>query len=281
MLDDLQELSQSYEAENRQAIRRGHQGMKIRSHVKSITDTVAEIPYANSTTQRKADMKHGAEDPYDQGTYQNQSSFSMAGPQPGYLASSRAEYPPVQAGSYPGPMYPQGPNYTQGPSYGPGPNYPSATRSSTQDSYNPQYGDPYRDESPRPSYPAGRPREIRVDPRIDPRDPRLDPRADPRGVDPRAYPLADPRMDPRDIRDPRPDTRMMSNYSYPVTSPADVPMRGYVDDYGIPTVPLGRGGGSYAPPSRIVPSGYDSRESPQMRDAYRHEPIREERRNRR
>ena len=90
--------------------------------------------------------------------------------------------------------------------------------------------------------------------------------------------VPDPRLDSRDIRDPRVDSRLTSSYSYPVNSPAD-PMRGGYDDYAS-QMSMGRGGGSYAP-SRPVQTGYDARESPQMRDAYRHEPIREERRSRR
>ena len=203
----------------------------------------------------------------------------MPGAQPSYLASSRAEYPPTQAGAYSGSLYPQGPSYAQGPSYPTGSAYPGTARPNTQDSYNPPY-DPYGDDSPRPSYPAGTRREIRVDPRVDPRDPRLDPRADPRGADPRGYTVPDSRIDPREMRDSRTDPRMMPSYSYPVNSPADVSMRGYGDDYVNPPLQMGRGGGTYAP-SRVVQTGYDSRESPQLRDAYRHEPIREERRGRR
>ena len=120
---------------------------------------------------------------------------------------------------------------------------------------------------------------------MDPRDPRLDPRVDPRDLrlDPR-----DPRMDPRDPRlDTRTDPRTISNYPSYVSSPGDVSMHGgTVDDpraYGdytsIPPLQSGRGG-SFTP-SGVVPRGYDPRDSPQMRDGYRTEPIREERRSRR
>ncbi|KAL6718817.1 hypothetical protein ACLMJK_003051 [Lecanora helva] len=262
MLDDLQDLSRSYEAENRQAIRRGQQ----------------DIPYVNSRTHQQAVLNQGPEDPYDQGAYQGRTPYTMASAQPTYVTSSRSEYPPTQAAAYPGPLYPQGPSYAQGAGYPAGPTYPGTARPNTQDAYNAPY-DAYRDDSPRPSYPGGT-RQVRVDPRMDPRDPRLDPRADPRAPDPRAYAGADPRLDPRDMRDPRTDPRMMSNYSYSVNSPADVPMRGYNDDYVNAPIQMGRGGGTYAP-TRPVQTGYDSRESPQMRDAYRHEPIREERRSRR
>ena len=277
MLDDLQELSRSYEAENRQAIRRGHQGkLASTSITMSNTKDEAGIPYENSSTHREAVLNQGAEDPYDQGGYSSRVPYTMAGPQPGgYLASSMAEYPPTPAGAYAGPLYPQNPSYAQAPNYSTTSAYPGSARPSAQDSYNPSY-DPYGDESPRPSYPAG-PR--RVDPRAEMRDPRLDVRPDPRGADPRAYAVPDPRLDPRDMRDSRTDPRMMQSYSYPVNSP-DVSMRAYGDDYVNASMPMGRGGGTYAP-SRVAQTGYDPRESPQLRDAYRHEPIREERRNRR
>lgn len=114
---------------------------------------------------------------------------------------------------------------------------------------------------------------------MDPRDPRLDPR-DPR-LDPR-----DLRIDPRDPRlDTRPDPRSLTAYSY-VTSPGDVSMHGAVDDpraydYVSTIPPLQSGRGGSFNPSGVVPRGYDPRDSPQMRDGYRTEPIREERRSRR
>ncbi len=290
MIDDLQELSRSYVNENREAVRKGHQGNVAQSSrwMYKFNDGL-DIPYEQSKTALQAIRNQGIEDAYDQPGYPSHIPYSMAGAQTGYLASSRAEYPPTQAGAYPGSMYPsQGSGYPQGPNYGQASPYPSSARPGSNDPYNPSYGgDPYGDESPRPSYPAGSRREVRVDPRVDPRDlrdPRLDPRADPRGADlrgsdPRSYSVAEPRMDYRDVRDPRADPRVPS-YSYPVTSPADVQMRGYNDDYPAAPVQMGRGGPAYAPPSRVVQSGYDPRESVQMRDAYRHEPIREERRRR-
>jgi len=298
MIDDLQELSRSYVNENKEAVRKGHQGNMFQSSPKMHKpNEISDIPYEHSKTALQAIRNQGVEDAYDQPGYPSHTPYSMAGAQSGYLASSRAEYPPTQAGAYPGSMYPsQGSGYPQGPSYGQASPYPSSVRASTNDSYNPSYGgEPYGDESPRPSYPAGSRREVRVDPRVDPRDlgdprldPRLDPRADPRadprgtnprGADPRSYSVAEPRMDYRDVRESRADPRM-PGYSYPVTSPADVQMRGYNDDYPAAPVQMGRGGPSYAPPSRVVQTGYDPRESAQMRDAYRHEPIREERRRR-
>jgi hypothetical protein len=248
------------------------------------TNAIADIPYENSKTALQAVRNQGIEDAYDQPGYPSHIPYSIASAQSGYQAPSRTEYPPTQAGAYPGPMYPpQGPGYPPGSNYGQASPYPSSARSSANDSYNPSYGgDLYGDESPRPPYPAGSRREVRLDPRVDPRDlrdPRLDPRADPRGAEPRSYSMAEPRMDYRDVRESRADPRVPS-YSYPVTSPPDVQMHGYTDDYAAAPVQMGRGGPSYAPPSRVVQPGYDPRDSVQMRDGYRHEPIREERRRR-
>ena len=122
-------------------------------------------------------------------------------------------------------------------------------------------------------YAGARPRDTRnVDPRIDIRDPRQDPRMDPRA----AYAMPDARIDSRDMRDAR-----VPQYSYSGSIPTDMPPRGgYNDEYLSVAPQVGRGGGSYAPTTRVQ-TGYDPRESPNMRDAYRHEPIREERRTRR
>lgn len=245
-----------------------------------------EIPYEKSQAAMQA--IRNVEDPYDQPGYPSHNPYSMANAQTGYAAPSRPEYPPTQGGAYPGSVYsPPNSGYAAGPVYGQPSPYPSSVRPSTNDSYvGPNYGgDPYGDESPRPSYPGGSSRrEIRVDQRIDPRDlrdirdPRSDPRADPR-VDPRYAMAEQPRMDYRDIRDPRQDPRA-SVYSYPGNSPADVQMRGYNDDYAAPSVQMGRGGPAYAPPSRVLQTGYDTREPVQVRDPYRQESIREERRRR-
>ena len=124
------------------------------------------------------------------------------------------------------------------------------------------------------------------DPRLDPRDPRLDPR-DPR-LDPRDLRMdpRDPRMDHRDPRlEARPDPRPIPSYPSYVNSP-DTSMHGAVDDRGVPydyvssIPPLQSGRGGSFIPSGAVPR-YDPRDSPQMREGYRTEPIREERRSRR
>ena len=182
---------------------------------------------------------------------------------PGHLASIR---PSANDSNY---TY--GDEYTNaGSSYRQAPTYPSAG-----------YRDPR--EEPRGVYSRADPRDTRMDPRdprLDLRDPRLDPR-DLR-MDPR-----DPRMDPRDPRlDTRPDPRTIPGYPSYVSSPGDASMHGAVDDpraydyvSSIPPLQSGRGG-SFTP-SGVVPRGYDPRDSPQMRDGYRTEPIREERRTRR
>lgn len=171
-------------------------------------------------------------------------------------------------------MYTGG-SYVPGPGYGtgPGPGYSNVARPGTNDSNYPPYRDSYGDESPRPSYPpVGRSNPVRPDPR-DPRG--LEPRPDPRA----SYPVTDPtRM--MDIRDQRGESRTIPGYSYPVNSP-DVQMGGSDYDYVSAPAPVGRGGGSYAPSRVVQQTGYDPRESPGMRDGYRHEPIREERRSRR
>lgn len=198
----------------------------------------------------------------------------MPGGQPGYPMSSRGEYPPPQA-AYAGPMYPQGPGYGPGSSYTQNPAYGNVPRPSTHDPYS-SYNDPY-EEPPRPSFPAQRPREM---PRGELREREMRPeqpmerRPDLRS----AYPVPDSRMQPRDTRM---DPGVMPNYSYAGSSQADIPMRGYNDDYVNASVQMGRGGGSYAPASRVVQPGYETRESPTLRDTYRNEPIREERRPRR
>ena len=280
MLDDLQELSRSYEAEKGQAIRRGDRGNLVNESPKMQNpDGLLDIRYEDSWTHQQhqqAARGQGLDDPYNPGGYQPQVSYSTGGVQPSYMASSRPEYPQTPAGAYAGSQYASGPIYPQGPSYATGSAYPGVVRPSTQESYNAPY-DLYGDESPHPPYPGGPRREARVEPRADPRESRLDPRADLRRPDPRVGYVPDPRADPRDMRT---DSRMLSNYSYPAAPSADVPMRGYNDDYATPSVQMGRGSGPYAS-SRVVQTGYDPRESPQMRDAYRHEPIREERRSRR
>lgn len=248
------------------------------------SNNLSEIPYEKSQAAMQA--IRNVEDPYDQPGYSSHMSYSMANAQSVYAASSRAEYPPTQGGAYSGSVYsPPNPGYAPGPGYGQPSPYPSSARPSTNDSYaGSNYSDPYGDESPHPSYVGTRNREIRPD-RIDPRDlghvrdPRLDPRADPR-LDPR-YGMVDPRADyNRDIRESRPDPRA-SGYSYPMNSSADVQMRGYTDEYAASSVQMGRGGPVYAPPSRALQTGYDTREPVQVRDPYRQESVREERRSRR
>ncbi|CAF9930129.1 hypothetical protein IMSHALPRED_008084 [Imshaugia aleurites] len=284
MLDDLVELSNSYAAENREMRKRGQ-----------------DISYGESETSRRQELRTGAEDPPYTERFPSQPTYAVPPPQPAYSTG------PGPA-AYPGSVYPSGSSYQPGPSYPATSGYltpghlASIPRPGTNDSSY-TYGEEYTNSGPSyrqaPTYPSAGgyrdPREetraySRADPRdtrMDPRDPRLDPR-DPR-LDPRDLRMdpRDPRMDPRDPRlDARADPRTLPSYPY-VSSPGDVSMHGAVDDprgaydyvSSIPTLQSGRGG-SFTP-SGVVPRGYDPRDSPQMRDGYRTEPIREERRSRR
>ena len=270
MLDDLIELSDAYVLENRSLRQRGHQGNLVPgSPVANGPNVSSDIPYGDSQTSRRQDSilnGSGADDAYGQDRYATQLSYSAAGPQPGYPT-------PGQPNGYPGPAYPPGPGYSQVSTYPSGSGYPAPSYLATaqpgtnytyRDDY-PSSVDPYRQTGAYPS--AGRPREVRAE-RAEPRYPGPD--------------MRDLRMDPRDPRaDPRADPRNLPNYSSYVTSPGDVSMRdadpGYDYVSALPTVQSGRGG-SFAP-SRVAPSGYDPRDSP-LRDGYRNEPIREERRRR-
>lgn len=257
-----------------------------------VTKALLDISYGESETSRRQELRTGAEDPPYPERFPSQPTYVVPPPQPAYATGAGSA-------AYPGSVYPSGSSYQPGPSYPATsgyltPGHLASIRPSTNDS-NYAYGDEYTNSGPSyrqaPTYPSAGgyrdPREesraySRADPRdtrMDPRDPRLDPR-DLR-MDPR-----DPRMDPRDPRlDTRPDPRTIPSYPSYVTSPGDVSMHGAVDDprgydyvTAIPPLQSGRGG-SFAP-STVAPR-YDPRDSPQMRDGYRTEPIREERRSRR
>lgn len=260
-----------------------------------------DISYGESETSRRQEMRTGAEEPPYPERFPSQPTYAVPPPQPAYSTGAGSA-------AYPGSVYPSGSSYQPGPSFPATsgyltPGHLASIRPSTNDS-NYTYGDEYT--NPGPSYrqattypgtggyrdPREEPRAYsRADPRdtrMDPRDPRLDPR-DPR-LDPRDLRMdpRDPRMDPRDPRlDTRPDPRTIPSYpSYGVNSPGDVSMHGAVDDpraydYVSTIPPLQSGRGGSFTPSGVVPRGYDPRDSPQMRDSYRTEPIREERRSRR
>ena len=297
MLDDLVELSSSYAAENREMRKRG-QGEKVISRCTPyLAKAPLDISYGESETSRRQEMRTGGEDSAYPERFPSQPAY-VPPPQPAYSTSAGpAAYPsayPSGSSYQPGPSYPatsgyltQGQlatirpstndsNYTFGDEYSnPGPSYrQTPTYPSTGG-----YRDPREDSR---AYPRADPRDTRMDPRdsrMDPRDPRLDPR-DLR-MDPR-----DPRMDPRDPRlDTRLDPRTIPSYPSYVSSPGDVSMHGAVDDprydYVTSIPPLQSGRGGAFTPSGVVPRGYDPRDSPQMRDGYRTEPIREERRARR
>ena len=261
----------------------------------------SDISYGESETSRRQEMRTGADEPPYPERFTSQTTYGVPPPQPAYSTGAGSA-------AYPGSAYPSGSSYQAGPSYPATsgyltPGHIASIRPSNSDS-NYTYGEeyissapPFRQTSTYPSTGGYRePREdyrasSRADPRdtrMDPRDPRLDlrdPRVDPRDLrmDPR-----DPRMDPRDPRlDPRPDPRTIPSYpsSY-VTSPSDASMHGVVDDpraydYMSTIPPLQSGRGGSFTPSGVPTRGYDPRDSPQMRDGYRTEPIREERRSRR
>lgn len=266
MLDDLMDLSDAYQSENREMKQRGYSGNLVQgsppiNHV----DKDPGIPYDASEVARRQDAvlsRAGPEEIYGSGSdrYQGHPSYSMPSAQPGFPAPSGLGYSQPQPG-YGGASYMQEPGYPVATSYAPAPGYAATSR--------PLPGGPsyvYGNESPRQDDPYRQPntygQPARADPgRYAPIDPRMDSRMDSR----------DPRTEYREPRNPRGvDSRLVSGYP-PVNSPGDVPMRDY--DYAPPVQPS-RGGGSYAPP-RGAPA-YDSREP--IRDPYRNEPIREERR---
>ena len=162
-----------------------------------------------------------------------------------------------QRPDYPSTVYPPGaPLPPQGSSYPPVPGYPAVLRPGdagstyeyrSSDISNP--GDPYARQPA--AYPVLGSREsVRQGPRDD-----------------RAYSTS-ARMEPREVPDaPR-------YPGYPVSSPGgrDVDMGGYVT---APPSQPGRGG--YPSSSRMEPLPYERR-SPDLRDSYRREPPREERR---
>ena len=261
MLDDLQELSDAYMSENREITRRGHQGNLAKGSPSSNgpNDSLG-ITYGESETSRRQDqiLRQGGMD-YDFPT--QAPSYTMATTQQGYPAASTSVYPQNVGGAYAGLNYTPETAYGQGTQYGApqgtgyGTGYTTGNaRPATNENYT--YGnesprnDAYRQPSAYPS--TGRAAAARP---LDPRDPRADPRfaqVDPRG---------DPRMDPRMIQGGYP--------SYSSSGDVD-PRYEYVS--ATPPVQSGRGGPSY--PSNRVPTGYEPR------DAYRNEPIREERRRR-
>ena len=262
MLDDLQELSDAYMSENREITRRGHQGnMVTGSPSTNGPNDILGITYGESETSRRQDQilrQGGGGMDYDYSV--SAPSYTMASTSPGYPAVSSSAYP-QNLGAYAGTNYPPDATYVQGPNYGApqgagyGTGYPAtSTRPPTNENYT------YGNESPRndasyrqPSAYAGTGRGAAARP-PDPRDPRSDPRFQ---VDPRG----DPRMDPR---------MMQGNYQ-PYTSTGDMdPRYDYVS--ATPPVQSGRGGPAY--PTGRGATSYDPR------DAYRNEPIREERRRR-
>ena len=257
MVNDLIALSDAFISEARDARRKGRQGNPVEGW--RMTDGPngnPDISYEESATSRMRDEEEIYSGRY---TPQAPSPYSMAPAPSGYPASLTSNYPPTPGGGYPVSAYGQDGGYPQGSTYGPTSGYPSTSRPTAQSSAY-TYEEPvdaYRQNS---GYP---PRDSQMRP---------DPRPDPRFV----------QVDPRDARGPRQDSSMMPPYTYLNSPPGGVAMPNdpRYADYN-PGMDPSRGGTSYGPSSRVPASGYGSRESPQLRDPYRHEPVREESRRER
>ncbi|KAK0513288.1 hypothetical protein JMJ35_004274 [Cladonia borealis] len=236
-LDDLQELSEAYESENRQMKKRGYPG----------------IPYENSEVSRRQDatLRHSDSADMMMDDYypsQPQPQYTTASTQQGYPALT-SSYAQPSGGLYTGSAYSTDPNYPVGSSYTTP--YPSGS-ARPNDNYS------YGNESPRNDpyrQPPGYAATQRLNPGRTPdsRDPRQDPR-----MEARYAPGRDARMDPRD---PRAMQQQPQGYGY--TSAADSGA-GYA--YAAPAPLPGRGMEPYPPPRAPV---YDH--------PYRNEPVRDAR----
>ena len=247
-LDDLQELSEAYESENRQMKKRGYPGNPTKgSPVSSTPNDGVGIPYENSEVSRRQDasLRHSdSADMMEDVYYPSQpSQYTAASSQQGYpaLTSSYAQSSGgLYAGSasYTDPSYPVGSSYTA--PYPPGGPRPNDNYSYGNES---PRNDPYRQASGYAT--SQRPNQGRTP---DARDPRQDPR-----LDPRYAPNRDPaRMDPRAMQQPQ------QGYGY--TSAADI-----------------GGGYAYAPPPPLSGRGMESYPPPRapVYDPYRNEPVRD------
>ena len=252
-LDDLQELSEAYESENRQMKKRGYPGNPTKgSPMSSTPNDGVGIPYENSEVSRRQDasLRHSdSADMMDDVYYpsQPQSQYTTASPQQGYPALT-SSYAQPSGGLYAGSAYSTDPNYPVGSSYTTP--YPSGS-ARPNDNYS--YGnesprnDPYRQPS---GYAAAqRPNQGRTP---DSRDPRQDPRLEARYAQGRDT----ARMDPRD---PRAMQQQPQGYGY--SSAADI---GAPYAYAAPPPLAGRGMEPYPPPPRAP-----------VYDPYRNEPVRE------
>lgn len=249
--------------------RMGRQGKPSSICTSLSAKTSPDVSYGESETSRRQDLRQDGGDPYIQERYQPSPSYTTAGPQ-----SAAPGFPSSQPG-HPGPAYPPGMVFAQGNAYPPASgypiqSYPAIARPGTNDSNytyaSEEYAsssDPYRQGGVY-QVPGGS-REVRLDPR-----------------DPRAYSGRDSRMDSRDHRpDPRADPRTFPSY----VDSGDIPMAGVRGDEryeyistGPPPQSSGRG---FAPPPRAMANGgFDPRQSSGLRETYRTEPLREERRRR-
>ena len=248
-LDDLQELSEAYESENRQMKKRGYPGNLTKgSPMSSTPNDGVGIPYGESEVSRRqeASLRHSDNaDMMMDDYYPSQPQYTTASTQQGYPALT-SSYAQSSGGLYAGSAYPTDPNYPVGSSY-----TTPYSSGSARPSDNYSYGnesprnsnDPYRQPS---GYAAAqRPNQGRTP---DSRDPRPDPR-----LEARYAPGRDPaRMDPRAMQ------QQPQGYGY--SSAADIGA-GYA--YAPPPPLPGRGMEPYPPPRAPV------------YDPYRNEPVRD------
>ncbi len=252
MLDDLMDLSDAYNTENREMARRGHQGNLVQGlPVTSNPNDITGVPYEESRVALRQEAIFSRQPPalqesYPQERYPVQDPYSIPSTQAGYPAlSSTSGYPPAQG--YPA-AYPPDPGFGQGANY---PTGYSAPASRPVDNYtyggeSPVRRDQYGQQVP---YPRGR------------GDPRLDPG---KGYAP----------EPRERMDRVPDPRSASGYAPSVYSPGNV--EPLYEEYvsAAPRQP-GRPSDPYGQSRPAPPASYDPRDP-----RYRPEPFREERRRR-
>jgi hypothetical protein len=280
MIDDLQNLSDDYQSENRDLSRRGYEGSpKPVSPLVGLPDQAPGIPYTQSQTSRRSDrsdpvLMSPPESSYGGDRYLHQSPYSSPAGQPGYTTT--AGYQPVS--NY---QPPQVPGYQSSQGYAPVAGYPGASN------YLPGSGFP-----PGSSYavtsgysaagypaPAGRP-GVMVDPNYTYESTDYAGQNYQYGRQPASYSAAPRPGDPR--ADPRVDPRSASTYPF-VSSAPDVSMRGVAtdtrfDSYGQPITSSQASRSGFPAPSRGTPTGvYDP---PQPMDGGYREPGRDNRRHR-
>lgn len=272
MIDDLQNLSDDYQTENRDLSRRGYEGSpKTVSPLVGHPDQAPGIPYTQSQTSRRSDRSDGSsmsgpESSYGGDRYLPQASYSSPAGQPGYPTT--AGYPPVsnyQSSQVPGYQASQG--YAPVPGYSAAPNYPPGSGYVTSGYLAAGY-----------PAPAGRP-GVMADPNYT-FEPEYAGQNYQHGRQQASYQAAPRSGDPR--VDPRVDPRSASAYPF-VTSASDVSMRGATadprfDSYGQPIASSQVSRAGFPAPSRGTPTG--TYEPPQPMDGGYRDPLRDNRRHR-